>query len=215
MKTAQELVQAALTTATQAPTTKELVIDTQAWARWANFSLSHNQADRLKLELMVDAMARFILDMKAEAEPRFLTFLGDSGTGKTMLARRIWKWVWDCGRFYKDGSSATLTRRCQWCDWRDFADECLDRDFSSSHDLRTDWFVVLDDIAARRDNSGFLTDQLDGILSSRSEKLWTVITANFPMEQIATRLDVRIASRLCRRGSVVIDVGGLPDYALA
>jgi DNA replication protein DnaC len=91
-------------------------------------------------------------------------------------------------------------------------EECLRGDFSRTVDLCDDWFVVLDDIGAKRDKSGMGLDKLDTVLASRSEKKWTMITANQSLEELAD-MDSRISSRLLRGGSEAVEVKML-DYAI-
>lgn len=163
---------------------------------------------------MILAVARFITDMKAATHPRFLSFLGKSGAGKTMLARRVWRWFDRFGCYYRPiaGCESEMVRTGQFCEWRKFMEECLQGDWSRTSDLCDDWFVVLDDIGAKRDKSGVGLDKLDTILAARSERKWTLITSNLSLEEIAD-MDARIASRLLRGGSEVIQVD-VVDYAL-
>lgn len=162
---------------------------------------------------MVDAVARFVLDMRAGSSPRILSMLGTTGIGKTMLAKRIWKWFNDNGKWFVEPiRGATCVRTGQFCDWRKFIEDCLQEgDFSRTVDLCEDWFVILDDIGCKRDKSGFGVDKLDTILARRTGRLWTVVTANLSLEEISDQLDARIASRLLRHGSTVVEVE-MPDY---
>lgn len=73
-------------------------------------------------------------------------------------------------------------------------------------------FLVLDDIGANRDSTGYVTGQLGNLLGERTGR-WTVITSNLHMDQISERLDTRVASRLIRDGNRVVDLDCL-DYAL-
>ncbi len=180
----------------------------QAWASWAEFQ---TLGDR-QLENMLEATAGFAQEMRAKnvGDPppagRWLSLVGTSGAGKTFLARRIWKWFNAAGKFYTEPTrGASCVRSGQWCDWRSFMEECMAGDFSRTADLRSDWFVVFDDIGAKRDKSGMGADKLDTILSARGER-WTMITSNLSLNQIADQFDQRIASRMIRGNSVVIDV---------
>lgn len=129
-----------------------------------------------------------------------------------MLAKRVWRWFMDVGKFYVEPSrGANCVRTGQFCNWRKYVEECLDGDFSRTLDLCEDWFLVLDDIGAKRDKSGAWVDKLDTILARRSEARWTIITANLSLQEISDQLDARIASRMLRGGSVVVDVD-VPDY---
>jgi hypothetical protein len=42
---------------------------------------------------------------------------------------------------------------------------------------------------------------------------WTVVTANLPLADIGDRIDVRIASRMLRDDSQVVDVD-VPDFSI-
>lgn len=177
-----------------------------------NLHRPHQQSHRHQLEDLVTATGKFIQDIQAGSKPRFLSLLGTSGVGKTLLAKYIWRWFDTAGRFYKEPSTgAALTRSGQFCDWRRLVES---RDYSRTMDLCDDYFVVLDDIAAKRDRYGEWTDKLDTILAQRSERKWTVITANLSLQAISDQLDARIASRLIRNGSMVVDVN-IPDYNAA
>jgi len=164
---------------------------------------------------MVNATGQFITEMKAGSTPRFLSLLGTSGAGKTMLAKRVWCWFEAWGKFYTEPAcGANCVRSGQFCNWRQFVEQCLGSgDFSRTLDLCEDWFVVLDDIGAKRDKSGAWLDKLDTILAHRSERSWTLITANLSLQEISNQLDTRIASRLLRGGSVVVEVD-VPDYSV-
>lgn len=177
-----------------------------------NLHRPHQQSHRHQLDALVQATASFIRDFKTAKKPRFLSLLGTSGSGKTFLAKYTWRWFDKSGRFYKEpNTGATLVHTGQFCDWRSFVEQCLSGDYSRTQDLRDDYFVVLDDIGAKRDKSGAWVDKLDTILADRSEAKWTLITANLSLQVISDLLDARIASRLIRAGSVVVDVT-IPDY---
>jgi hypothetical protein len=59
---------------------------------------------------------------------------------------------------------------------------------------------------------GMSASKLYDVLESRLGK-WTVLTANVSLSQIGELLDPRIASRMIRNNSVVVDVN-LPDWNL-
>jgi len=165
-----------------------------------------------KLCEMLSAAKDYIREMGIGATPRWLSFLGWSGTGKTHLARGI-------SRFFKAHASihtdpetgAGLGRRGGFIGWRKIVDHLRDGDYEIMHAVCDDWFVALDDIGAER-TSDFSVSKLDQIIDARLGK-WTVITCNFTREQIAEHMDVRIASRLGRGNNVIVDNINVFDYS--
>lgn len=169
------------------------------------------------LELMAHKAAEFCRDLYANHNPRWLSFLGRSGTGKTHLARRI-------SRYFREHLEGHLApgqdeEISQWrmrggfVKWRNLARDLRDGDMCLMRDLSEDWLVVLDDIGAEyKSKSDFLTAKLDELLDSRLGK-WTVITSNLGLDQINDFMDARIASRLVRGGSDVLEINA-PDFNL-
>lgn len=151
----------------------------------------------------------------ASEPPYWLTFLGPCATGKTMLARRITRFFsahLDCLRDERFPKQITY-RSGGMKGWERVVNDMICGDYTGLRDLGDDWFVCLDDIGAEyarhRDLSAA---KLYGVLTAR-EKSFTVITANLTLEDVNTKLDARIASRLLRHGSVVIDIEA-GDYNL-
>lgn len=152
-------------------------------------------------------------EMVADATPRWLSLLGTSGIGKTMLAKRI-------NRVFRremDGTIASASeveirrRRGGFVTWRAVAGALRDGEYRWMDDLCGDWFVCLDDIGSEY-ATAFTNAKLFEFLSRRERK-WTVITGNLSLEQISDTLDARIASRMLRHGNIVVDVNA-PDYNL-
>jgi DNA replication protein DnaC len=165
-----------------------------------------------KLSEMLGAAKDFIRDMTIGTAPRWLSFLGRSGTGKTHLARSI-------NRFFKVEASiyvepvtgAHLSRRGGFIGWRKVIEHLRDGDYGIVDAICNDWFVALDDIGAER-ASDFSVSKLHQVIDARLGK-WTVITCNFSREEIAEHMDVRIASRLGRGNSVIVDGICVWDYS--
>lgn len=163
---------------------------------------------------MVEAVARFVLDMRENKPPRWLSLVGTSGAGKTYLAKRVWKWYRQSSLF-----ETTVPEKGepiypgQSCHWPNLADQLkANTGYETYDELKREKFVVLDDIGQNRDTSGHTTEKLSILLSCRVGK-WTMITSNLSLEQIAEKIDPRVASRMLRDGSAVIDVN-VPDYSL-
>ena len=165
-----------------------------------------------KLSEMLDAAKEFIRDMAIGTTPRWLSFLGRSGTGKTHLARSV-------TRFFKTtaaidiepGTGAHLIRGGGFIGWRKVVDHLRDGDYGIIDAVCNDWFVALDDIGAER-ASDFSVSKLDQVIDARLGK-WTVVTCNFSREEIAEHMDVRIASRLGRGKNVIVDGIYVRDYS--
>jgi DNA replication protein DnaC len=165
-----------------------------------------------KLCEMLGASKDYVREMGINAAPRWLSFLGWSGTGKTHLARGISRFFKAHASVYIDAETgARLSRRGGFIGWRKIVDHLRDGDYEIMRVVCDDWFVALDDIGAER-TSDFSVSKLDHIIDSRLGK-WTVITCNFTREQIAEHMDVRIASRLGRGKNVIVDNINVPDYS--
>lgn len=172
----------------------------------------------IPLRTALNEAMRFCGAMASASEPaRWLTLLGPSGTGKTMLAKIITRFF----RRHLDGledentssPTAKYLRRGGLKAWAGVMQDMLDGDFSGIRDLKDDWFVCLDDIGAEHARNRELSiSKLYDILNARAGK-FTVITANLTLEEVNRTMDARIASRLLRHGSVVVDVAAM-DYNL-
>lgn len=172
------------------------------------------------LETLLMATVGFCFNLDDERTPHWQTFLGATGNGKTYLARQIYQFA----KRHPAPRSAVPSRtkypweslidgmRVQWVDWRKLCDDLNNGQWHRVDEICDAWFVVLDDIGTEYDPKGMLKNKLDRILNSRLG-MWTVITSNLFYDQIATQLDVRIASRMKRSGSVVVETNTL-DYAL-
>jgi len=165
-----------------------------------------------KLSEMLDAAKDFIRDMAIGTDPRWLSLLGRSGTGKTHLARVITRFFKaELAIYIEPGTGAHLARRGGFIGWRKVVDHLRDGDYGIIDAVCNDWFVALDDIGAER-ASDFSVSKLDQVADARLGK-WTVITCNFSREEIAEHMDVRIASRLGRGRNVIIDGIYVRDYS--
>lgn len=170
-----------------------------------------------QLQGMKSAAAKFIDDLLSGRQPYWLTFLGNAGIGKTMLAKRIWQIFKvikhleiDWKRSRETRQSGTQGRIVRWrggfINWGKAVNRMLDGDYAFIEDLRTYDFFVLDDIISEYAKLRELSaSKLYDVFESRLGK-WTVITANASLEQIGEILDPRIASRMLRNNGVVVDV---------
>ena len=144
---------------------------------------------------MRDASAQFLADYKANRAPRWLSLLGTSGAGKTMLARIIKQQI--RGEFRKWATVIKWTRE---------GDHRMFEDLAASRRC-----VVIDDIGSEY-GTDYSRAKLYEFLGNREGK-WTIITANLSLAQIGANLDTRIASRMLRGKSSVVDVS-VTDFNL-
>lgn len=160
------------------------------------------------LQTMALAARQFLIDIwRGQVEPYWLTFLGPSGTGKTMLARKIYECVWSGPRWTtvegRHHDVARVVRPVQFRDWRRVSQGLYNGQWEQIDDLCSDWFVVLDDVGADEDPRQLALGKLDLVLNARLRK-WTILTSNYSPIEIAKKLDYRIVSRMKRGGSRIL-----------
>jgi len=172
---------------------------------------------------MKDQAVSFMDDLFQNRTPRWLSFLGTSGAGKSMLAKQISKLFvghrhlkidWERSRATEGSSQPRIIRwRGGFISWGKAMNRMLEGDYAFLEDLREYDFFAIDDIVSEYQKLRELSaSKLYDVLESRLGK-WTVITANLGLEAIGNVLDPRIASRMIRNNSVVVDVD-VPDFNL-
>lgn len=162
---------------------------------------------------MFDAAAMFAASINF-TEPHWLTLLSQSGTGKTTLAKSVWTQFMEQNRFVLKldvPQQRIFGNTAHFCNWRNYCSGVRQGSFGVIDDLCSEWFVILDDVGSEHDPNGFIASTLDRILNSRQNK-WTMITSNLSLEHFS-QIDPRVASRMIRNGSVVIECGAI-DYNL-
>ena len=152
-----------------------------------------------KLAEVVKKCAEFVLAFKAEQTPRWITLLGVTGTGKTHCGRRLWN---------------HLSARLEWSRaefiqaeiyWPKFVAELKSGlAFDKFRDLWKWPVLMLDDIGADRDTTGFATEQLNTLLGVRGDK-WTILTSNLTLEQLGA-VEPRIADRIIRKPNIFVEI---------
>lgn len=168
---------------------------------------------RPQLEAMLQAMWHFKMDILEKKEPRWLSLLGTSGAGKTYLAKKFWKWYRNSPLFRASMGQDDIIYPGSWCNWPRLAGELQGNEgYGTLEELQDEKICVIDEIGADRDKSGHVRDCLARMLSLRVGK-FTVITSNMSLKAIRDQMDARIASRMLRDGSVVVDVE-VPDFNL-
>lgn len=196
--------------------------NTEAWGKFNEFeTLCDPQLEKMKAEAV-----SFVDDITRDRSPRWLSFLGTSGAGKTMLAKIIWHQFRDNLHMEINWPATKRTQmpetpygriiryRGGFINWGNaINNRMLKGEYNFLEDMRDYSFFAIDDIASEYERHRELSaSKLYNVLESRLGK-WTVITANLSLEQIGASLDTRIASRMLRNESIVVDVN-VPDYNL-
>jgi DNA replication protein DnaC len=194
--------------------------NTRVWAKFQDFqTLNDPQLERMKFEA-----ASFIDDLFQNRTPRWLSFLGSTGSGKTMVAKLIWRLFadhrhtqinWPLSMTTEGTAKPQIFRwRGGFINWgKAVNNRMLQGDYAFLEDLREYNFFAIDDLLSEYEKHRSLSaSKLYDVLESRLGK-WTVLTANVSLSQIGELLDPRIASRMIRNNSVVVDVD-LPDWNL-
>jgi len=179
----------------------------QKFADWLKFKTCGDP----QLLKMVDACQEWSAAFKNGDEPRWLSFLGVSGTGKTHCARRLFFWakaraeygrtVERHGINYYEGLDY-IPHEIYWPDFVQLLKS--GHGFSKRDDMKRWPVLFLDDIGAERDASGFAAEELNTLLGMRVGK-WTLITSNKDIEALKA-IDGRISSRLIRGKNICVGV---------
>lgn len=170
--------------------------NTKDWAEW----LKLETFDDPELIAMVNSIARFGRAFKTGLPARWLSLLGVSGVGKSKSAKKLFSFM--AARM--DWKNCSYIHRSIY--WPAFVGKLKsDQNFSELSDLAIWPVLLLDDIGAERDTSGFSTEQLNMLLGQRVGK-WTIITGNLTLAQLA-KCDTRIADRIIREpGNELVEV---------
>lgn len=152
-----------------------------------------------ELEKVLAACHRWALAFKAKESPRWLSLIGDSGTGKTHCCRRLW----DYAKKQSDWSRHNYLAKAIY--WPDFVHQLRAGDTFEMRNEMKRWPVLfLDDVGAERDPSGFAAEELNTLLGCRVGR-WTLLTSNLDMAGMKS-IDGRIASRLIRDQNICVRV---------
>jgi DNA replication protein DnaC len=167
----------------------------QKFADWLGFQTFGDE----KLVAAVLAAQEWASAFKSKSSPRWFSAIGNSGTGKTHICKRLWNYAKDNSDWSKFDYFPSVIF------WPDFVQKLRAGD---AFEMRTEmkrWPVLfLDDIGAERDTSGFASEELNTLLGCRMDR-WTLLTSNLDIEAIS-RIDGRIASRLIRGKNICVGI---------
>lgn len=170
---------------------------------WARYFDEFKPCKDMALMTPLRAAAEFGRDMADKrTAPRWLSLVGNSGTGKTHLAKGIWRAWEDKGQFYMK-RGAELVKHGLFKKFSKLCNEMRGGAFSAFQSCADADFLVLDDLGSEY-STEFSQRQLASMLDQRLGK-WTVITSNLSMKDISD-IDVRIADRMIRGDNEVIEL---------
>lgn len=188
------------------PSTKTNPVSTPALVDVVDESFGFNTFNEPGLIRAHSEAVRFYRDMAKRKNPRWLSLLGPSGSGKTHLAKAIWKaWKTNLRDHTRTRHNISARLDGKWIYWPQAVDRIRGGEYGLVPSLERADMVVLDDIGGEYDSSGFAASQLNRLANQRLGK-WTIWTSNLSLDQVATKLDNRIADRLIRSGSSVIEL---------
>lgn len=166
------------------------------WEKWAGLKTCKDP----QLEALLSTVARYLLRFKYGKAPCWLTLMGKVGVGKTHCATKAFNHI----AKRSDWSSCSCFERPIY--WPEMVESLRSGEASDiMFDLKRWPVVMLDDVFAERDSTGFATDKLNTILSMRVGK-WTILTSNLSLQHMA-KTEPRIADRIIREnGNCFIDV---------
>lgn len=163
---------------------------------------------------MVGACGEWMLAVKSNPpRPHWLSLVGNSGTGKTHCVRAVWNWITRLPvqldvrnqQVYQPANPPWVEFCPRVIHWPGFLQGHLrNGEFEEYQDMKRWPFLVLDDIGAEKDTTGFSAEQLCTLLDARSRK-WTLLTSNLLLGRLA-KIDTRIADRMIRDGNVVVEL---------
>lgn len=154
------------------------------------------------------AVSQWLLDIATAPKGRWVSLLGKSGTGKSMLAR--------LARFHLK-QHRPQSQQTMW-KWARVLSFMREGNWGIIDQLARQPILILDEAFAEYapdDRSGWdkkTLRTLSDLLDRRMGK-WTLICDNRGFREVA-EMETRISSRMLREGSVVVQFIDCPDWAM-
>lgn len=167
-----------------------------------------------ELENALAEAARFVAEISDEdSRPRWLTIVGKSGTGKTHLAKAVYRYVLrNIAKNVKfDGCKGIFGGDCIATTADALAEAWRGNFRGISPDEESADLLLLDDLGTTSDKSGFVTDAFYRLLSRRMGR-WTIITSNLSGEAIKA-MDARLYDRMLRDGNRVVTIKNAKSFS--
>lgn len=195
-------------------TNMETKFDGNQWQqKWLQCSAHHPKV----LEAMNQVQV-FGFNWYRHGKPKVLVLAGNSGCGKTHMAKHLWRWAMDVAvnaweRGYWIGPPSTA-----WLTWQEVCDSLESTKMTMEETLRQSCaasLLFVDDAGAESDRfkSGKSIDAFCYLLTRRQGVGHTLITTNHAPGDWAKRWDARVEDRLMR-DSVIVDMTGCPSWAM-
>lgn len=177
------------------------------------------------LELMAQAATEFVAMVQfrqanpygSHPEPYWLSLLGASGTGKTMLATMVMRFIRKNCLIFTLKYGLNLTEQAASFKWPETVRQLKQGqsdaiDFLCEKERKWDGerrctcaFAMIDDIGQVEDSrKSYLLAALGQIADARLKE-WTIWTSNLTLAQIAENVDPRVSSRMIRGSNVVVE----------
>lgn len=150
---------------------------------------------------------------KQPSRGRTIVLFGENGCGKTRTAKALFNWASRVAMLIPlvDSEESMKLATARYAHWPAIVDGFKKQQFSITDELRDCELLVVDDIGAEHDPSGFGSEQLYLLLSRREFK-WNVFTTNIHPQDWHSKMERRVASRLFRNAEH-IDLSQVPDYS--
>lgn len=206
-------------------------IESHFLAKWKLTGFETDQ-ERAELTSMLLAAMDWCNDIADNLPPRWLTLCGYPGIGKTFLAKLSRDWLHKYGRWIYEhkvrptvpdfeNDYRTLFGYAQeggyFFKWSRMLDTMRDGDYGHINFVVEGWVRIIDDLGTEvigRDGlpTPFAMNTMAKLADRRVGK-WTLFTTNYNRRSIAEVFEPRIASRMMRDGSVIIECSAI-DYNL-